>query len=85
MVTFIAFAAGLVGGYSGFGFAMLMALGLVLRLPPAEAVPVALILDVAWSVPLWPSALRVVHGRVLGRLLAGMLLAVPLGGWLLLW
>ena len=46
MFTFIAFAAGLVRGYSGFGFAMLMALGLMLRLPPAEAVPVALILDV---------------------------------------
>jgi len=42
MFTFIAFAAGLVRGYSGFGFAMLMALGLMLRLPPAEAVPVAL-------------------------------------------
>jgi len=85
MFTFIAFAAGLVRGYSGFGFAMLMALGLMLRLPPAEAVPVALILDVACSVTLWPAALRAVHGRVLGRLLMGMLLAVPLGAWLLLW
>ena len=58
MFTFIAFAAGLVRGYSGFGFAMLMALGLMLQLPPAEAVPVALILDVACSVTLWPAALR---------------------------
>lgn len=85
MFTFIAFAAGPVRGYSGFGFAMLMALGLMLRLPPAEAVPVALILDVACSVTLWPAALRAVHGRVLVRLLGGMLLAVPLGAWLLLW
>ena len=85
MFTFIAFAAGLVRGYSGFGFAMLMALGLMLQLPPAEAVPVALILDVACSVTLWPAALRAVHGRVLVRLLMGMLLAVPLGAWLLLW
>lgn len=85
MFPFIAFAAGLVRGYSGFGFAMLMALGLMLRLPPAEAVPVALLLDVACSVTLWPAALRVLHARVLARLLLGMLLAVPLGAWLLLW
>ncbi|SFW21478.1 hypothetical protein SAMN03159511_1477 [Pseudomonas sp. NFACC19-2] len=85
MFFIIAFAAGLVRGYSGFGFAMLMALGLMLQLPPAEAVPVALILDVACSVTLWPAALRAVHGRVFGRLLLGMLLAVPLGACLLLW
>lgn len=85
MFWLLAFIAGLVRGYSGFGFAMLLALGLMTRLPPAEAVPVALILDVLCSVSLWPGAVRTFHRGVLLRLLLGMLLAVPLGAWLLLW
>lgn len=85
MFCLLAFTAGLVRGYSGFGFAMLLALGLMTRLPPAEAVPVALLLDVACSISLWPGALRDFHRGVLWRLLLGMLLAVPLGAWLLAW
>lgn len=85
MFGLLAFTAGLVRGYSGFGFAMLLALGLMTRLPPAQAVPVALLLDVVCSVSLWPGALRAFHRGVLLRLLLGMLLAVPLGAWLLLW
>ncbi len=58
MFALLAFAAGLVRGYSGFGFAMLLALGLLTRLSPAQVVPVALMLDLACSVSLWPGALR---------------------------
>ncbi len=61
MFTLLAFAAGLVRGYSGFGFAMLLALGLLTRLTPAQVVPVALMLDLACSVSLWPAALRNFH------------------------
>jgi uncharacterized membrane protein YfcA len=85
MFMWIAFAAGLVRGYSGFGFAMLLALGLLTRLPPAQVVPVALMLDLACSVTLWPSALRNFHTPIGIRLILGMLIAVPLGAWLLRW
>lgn len=85
MFWLLAFAAGLVRGYSGFGFAMLLALGLLTQLTPAQAVPVALLLDVACSITLWPGALRSYRRPVLVRLVVGMLLAVPAGAWLLLW
>ena len=83
MFIWVAFGAGLLRGYSGFGFAMLLALGLLTRLPPAQVVPVALMLDLACSVTLWPAALRSFHMPIGSRLIAGMLLAVPLGAWLL--
>lgn len=83
MFLWIAFAAGLVRGYSGFGFAMLLALGLLTRLPPAQVVPVALMLDLACSVTLWPTALRNFHMAIGTRLILGMLLAVPVGTLLL--
>ena len=83
MFALLAFAAGLVRGYSGFGFAMLLALGLLTRLSPAQVVPVALMLDLACSVSLWPGALRSFHVPIGSRLIVGMLLAVPLGAGLL--
>lgn len=83
MLTWVAFAAGLVRGYSGFGFAMLLALGLLTHLPPAQVVPVTLMLDLVCSITLWPAALRNFHVPIGTRLICGMLLAVPLGAWLL--
>lgn len=79
MLVCLAFFAGLVRGYSGFGFAMLLSLGLLLRYSPAEAVPVALMLDVAASFSLWPSAIKAFHRPIGMRLIGGMLLAIPLG------
>lgn len=83
MFELLAFAAGLVRGYAGFGFAMLLALGLLTRLAPAQVVPVALMLDLACSVTLWPGALRRFDRPIGTRLILGMLLAVPLGAGLL--
>lgn len=83
MYLWIAFAAGLVRGYTGFGFAVLLALGLLTYLPPTQVVPVVLMLDLACSVMMWPAALRTFHAPIGSRLILGMLLAVPLGAWLL--
>ncbi|WP_223119713.1 sulfite exporter TauE/SafE family protein [Salinicola corii] len=71
--------AGLVRGYCGFGFAMLLALGLTLLLPPIEAVPLALLLDLLTSVGLWRRASRLAEWRLLRRLLCGMLVATAVG------
>lgn len=79
MFLSLAFVAGVIRGYSGFGFAMILALGLLTRLPPVQVVPVVLMLDLVCSASLWPSALKTFHPAIGGRLLAGMLLAVPLG------
>lgn len=79
MFMFMAFAAGVARGYSGFGFAMVLTLGLLTSLAPAQVVPVVLMLDLVCSISLWPGALKSFHARVGVRLIVGMLLAVPLG------
>lgn len=79
MFMFLAFIAGAVRGYSGFGFAMILTLGLLSSLAPAQVIPVVLMLDLVCSISLWPGALKTFHAGVGGRLIAGMLLAVPLG------
>ncbi|WP_210403180.1 sulfite exporter TauE/SafE family protein [Salinicola sp. MH3R3-1] len=71
--------AGLVRGYCGFGFAMLLALGLTLFLPPIEAVPLALLLDLVTSAGLWRRAVRLADWRRLQRLLCGMVVATGVG------
>lgn len=71
--------AGLVRGYCGFGFAMLLALGLMLFLPPLEAVPLALLLDLVTSIGLWRRAARLADWRRLQRLLCGMVVATVVG------
>lgn len=79
MLMLLAAFAGLVRGYSGFGFAMILALGLLAARPPAEVIPVVLLLDLLCSASLWPRALRDRHVQLTARLVIGMLLAVPLG------
>nr|WP_205600959.1 sulfite exporter TauE/SafE family protein [Halomonas socia] len=79
----LALVAGVIRGYCGFGFAMLLALGLMLFLPPVEAVPLALLLDLVTSVGLWRRALRLADWTRLRGLLIGMLLSTLIGIWLL--
>ncbi len=83
MLWLLAFTAGLVRGFSGFGFSMILALGLMATVPPSVAVPVALLLDLVCSAGLWIGACRGFHQPVGYRLIAGMLLAVPIGTLLL--
>ncbi|MCE3026963.1 sulfite exporter TauE/SafE family protein [Salinicola sp. DM10] len=82
-VVALACLAGAVRGYCGFGFAMLLALGLMLVLPPLEAVPLALLLDLIASAGLWRRAWRLADRPRLSRLIGGMALATPLGVWLM--
>ena len=75
----MAFGAGVVRGYSGFGFAMILTLGLLPSLAPTQVIPVVLMLDLLCSVSLWAGAFKTFHPQVGGRLVLGMWLAVPLG------
>lgn len=79
MLLILAFIAGLLRGYSGFGFSMVLALGLLSVSPPALAIPVVLLLDLLCSVSLWRGAGKTFHAGIGGRLIVGMLLAVPFG------
>lgn len=71
----VALAAGTLRGYTGFGFAMLMALGLLWLLPPVEVVTTVLLLDLLGALGLASSAWRDADSAVLKRLLPTMVLA----------
>lgn len=79
MLLLLAAFAGLVRGYSGFGFAMILALGMLGSRAPSEVIPTVLLLDLVGSASLWLRALRDSHHRLTLRLTAGLLCAVPIG------
>lgn len=78
------FAAALVRGYTGFGFAAVAITGLNLVWPPQISVPVIILLDLIGSVgllrPAWPASDR----ALIGRLASGALVGIPLGLTLLI-
>lgn len=75
--------AGIVRGFSGFGAAMIMVPVLAALYGPLRAVPMALLLEMAVSLPLLPAAVRLVDWRRIALLLLAACAAVPLGVWLL--
>ena len=77
------FAAGIIRGYSGFGFAMVAVTSMSLVLPPVHVVPLVLILEVLASMQLVPQIRKDIDWYSLRRLLAGSLFAVPFGVYLL--
>lgn len=77
------FLAAIVRGYSGFGFSLLAIISLSLVLPPAAIVPTILMLEVAASLHLLPQIWRDVHWRSVAWLLAGCVVATPIGTHLL--
>jgi uncharacterized membrane protein YfcA len=59
IVTIIAvLIAGVIRGYSGFGFAMVAVTSMSLAIPPARVVPLVLILEVMASISLVPQVWR---------------------------
>jgi len=78
-VVLVVFVAAVVRGYSGFGASAIMVTGLGLILPPAEVVPIALLLEIVASVGLLPQVWRAVAWRMVSWLSAGAVLGMPLG------
>jgi len=84
IVAFISvFGAGIIRGYSGFGFAMVAVTSISLVLPPAQVVPLVLVLEVLASVKLVPQVWKDIDWYSLRWLLAGSLAATPFGVYLL--
>jgi uncharacterized membrane protein YfcA len=77
------FGAGIIRGYSGFGFAMVTVTSMSLVLPPAQVVPVVLILEIGASLQLVPQVWRDIDWYSLRWLLAGSLIATPFGVYVL--
>jgi len=72
-------AAGIIRGYSGFGFAMITAITLSHIFPPSQITPVILSLDVAASLWLFLKVKKLVDWKSLKYIGLGALLTLPLG------
>lgn len=75
--------AAVVRGYSGFGFSAIVVIGMSLVLPPAEVVPIALLLEVAASLGVLRAVWAEISWRLVRWLLLGAALGMPLGFLLL--
>ncbi|MBJ7537343.1 sulfite exporter TauE/SafE family protein [Marinomonas transparens] len=81
----IVFIAGLVRGYSGFGFAVIAVVGMNLFLSPVESVPIVLGLDFICSLSLAKQAAKQADYRTFRILTLGSLVGIPIGLCLLHW
>ncbi|MFH1980685.1 MAG: sulfite exporter TauE/SafE family protein [Pseudomonadota bacterium] len=79
----LAFVAGLVRGYGGFGYSMTAVTGMSLVLEPVALVPAVILLEIAASGLLIVRVWRQVDWKALGRLSAGMIVTTPAGAFLL--
>jgi uncharacterized membrane protein YfcA len=79
IALFVVFSAAVVRGYSGFGFAMVAVPALSLLRPPAEIVPMVVVLDIAAGAHLLPSVWGDVDWRSLRWLFVGMVVSTPFG------
>jgi len=75
----VALGAGVVRGFSGFGFSALTVAGLSLFVPPAKVVPAVLALEVLASVSMMRSAARDADMAWLRWLLVGNVVCIPIG------
>lgn len=71
--------AGIVRGFSGFGFAAIAVVGLNFLLEPKQSVAVVLALDLICSVNLWQTARKEADFDTLKKLIIGALLGIPIG------
>jgi len=79
----ILFIASVVRGLTGFGFSAILVTGLSLILLPAQTVVLALLLEIAASIHLLPSAWKNINWPLLGVLWLGFLVGTPIGVFLL--
>ena len=70
---------GIVRGFTGFGFALIIISALLLVADPVSVVPLSLILDLLAGFTLMPRTYRDVHWTGIRQLLIGSIIGVPAG------
>jgi hypothetical protein len=75
----VGLASGLIHGYTGFGGGLLIVPMCALLFGPVEGIAVAAFAGLVGALQLLPAAARAAHWREVGPLLAGLLVALPLG------
>ncbi|MBM3600615.1 MAG: sulfite exporter TauE/SafE family protein [Alphaproteobacteria bacterium] len=83
-VALALFGASIVRGYSGFGFSMLAISSMTLVLPPAEVVPIVLLLEISASIHMLPGVWRHIDWRSLWPLMVGNAVGTPIGIYFLI-
>jgi hypothetical protein len=73
------FGAGVVRGYSGFGFSLLAITSLTLALPPVAIIPSIFMLELAASAHLLPGIWRQIDWRAILWLMLGTIVGTPVG------
>ena len=84
LVAAIAFLAGIMRGFSGFGAALTIAPVLALTVGPRAAIPAILLVMMITSFQLAPRAFRDANWTVVVPLSIGGVIGIPIGGWLLI-
>jgi uncharacterized membrane protein YfcA len=80
----IVFAAGIVKGLTGFGFALVVVPVLVILFDPKSAIPVIVMLNAASNVPLYFHSRKSATPRHLWPLIAAGMISIPVGTYLLI-
>ncbi|MEL0622204.1 sulfite exporter TauE/SafE family protein [Marinomonas arenicola] len=75
----IVFFAGIIRGYSGFGFAVIAVIGLNLFLDPIKSVPIVLALDFVCSIGLIREAIKHANMSTFRIIAGGSILGIPIG------
>lgn len=84
-LSIVILAASVIRGYAGFGFSAIVVAGVSLFLPTREVVPLVLLLEVSASLQMARNVWQDVSWRMVFSILAGSLLFIPLGQYVLLW
>lgn len=71
--------AGTVRGFTGFGFALILVTSVSVLAPPAEIVPISLVLDIFAGIRLLPHVRHDIDRRGSALMVLGALPAIPLG------
>lgn len=79
----VALVAGIVRGFAGFGMSAIIVLALALILPPAQVVPMVMVMEVMASLRMLPGVRREMNWKLAGYLLAGSAVGTPIGAYLL--
>jgi uncharacterized protein len=77
------FAAGLIRGFTGFGLSIAAVPLLSLILPPSQAIPIVLLLQLLVSLSGLRAALQICNWPAIRTLALGAVIATPLGAWAL--
>lgn len=77
------FAAGLIRGFTGFGLSIAAVPLLSLILPPSQAIPIVLLLQLLVSLSGLRASLQICHWPAIRTLAIGAVIATPLGAWAL--